>query len=287
MARQRILVTGATGNLGQDLLDHLRLLDGYDIVGTGSGELNLAWSKEAIRKVLDELKPDVIVNSAAFTQVDAAETRYDLALKVNQGGPEAFAEWSFTHHGYLIHISTDYVFDGTKGTLYNPTDLPNPINRYGLSKRLGEEAVLNILPSNGLVLRTSWLFGRGARNFVPFLIQAAKSQSPVQITMDQWGTPTWTVNLCRMIAEAIRDRPAGILHGCSTGLTSRLEQARFLCECLGVSSAFITPATTESFRFPAKRPLNTAMNSSFRCATDWQSATQQYIQSQGLLKNHV
>lgn len=287
MAQHRVLVTGASGNLGQDLLARLQLFDRFETVGTTSRELNLTWEKPRLCSVLDELKPDIIINTAAFTQVDAAESEYETALQVNAAGPEALAEWANHNARYLVHISTDYVFDGCKGSPYTPEDPTNPINRYGQSKRAGEHVVREILPEASAVVRTSWLFGAGARNFVPFIIQAAQTQTPVQAITDQWGVPTWTGNLSKMLLEVIDQRMTGVLHGCSTGMTTRYDQAMFIVDALGASSEFMTPMTMDAFDLPAKRPQNTAMQSSFGCALSWQDATQRFLLTQGLLKSHV
>lgn len=287
MAQQRILVTGAAGNLGQDLLARLSLFQYFDPVGTTSEQLNLTWEKQRIIDVLDLLQPDVIINTAAFTGVDAAESDVDTAMEVNQEGPAALAEWTKQKERYLVHISTDYVFDGGKGSAYNSDDPTNPINRYGASKLAGEVAVQSMAPERSAIVRTSWLYGPGAKNFVPFVIQSAQHQTPIRVAMDQWGTPTWTGNLCKMLLEVLEQRPTGILHGCCKGVVTRYEQAEYICASLGLSANFMTPVSTESFHFPARRPVNTAMNTSFTCALDWQEATQRFLLTQGLLKHHV
>lgn len=280
-------MTGKTGTLGQDLLARLQLFPQYEILATDRTTLDLTETSEAIEAVLNQLQPDVIINTAAFSQVDDAEAHYETALKVNRDGPKALAKWTHQHQKYMIHISTDYVFDGQKGAPYEPEDLAHPINRYGQSKYEGETAVLNTLEENGLVVRTSWLFGTQAKNFVPFLIQAALSQSPVRVVTDQWGVPTWTGNLCKMLIEALETRPSGILHGCSTGRTTRYEQAQFICQCLDRPTDFITPVTTDSFQFVAKRPVDTTMKSSFASALTWQEATEKFLYTEGRIKSHV
>ncbi len=288
MAHQKVLVTGADGNLGQDLMARLALFsDRYETVGTTYHVLDFSWETSKVNAVLDDIHPDVIVNTAAYTQVDAAESQPELTTQVNAGGPKLLAQWLQKNGGYMVHISTDYVFDGQKGSPYTPQDTPNPINHYGVSKLGGEKAVLETLPAAGIVLRTSWLFGAAAQNFVPFLIRSAQSQTPIRVVYDQVGTPTWTGNLCKMILKVLEDRPVGILHGCSSGYTSRYDQAQYVCQCLGVASKFITPVTTESFKFTAQRPMNTAMISSFEDAPSWQEATVKFLETQGLFKSYV
>ncbi len=277
MAQQRILVTGAQGALGQDLLARLRLFDEFEVIGTTRSQLDLSAPVETIHQTLDEIRPDILINTAAVTAVDAAETDYDMAIHVNAHAPQAMAEWASQHGAYLIHISTDYVFDGQKSTSYTPQDTPSPINRYGHSKWLGEKAVLSTLPNQGLVLRTSWLFGSHSKNFVSFVMNALKENKQVRIAMDQHGTPTWTGHLCKMILTCLNDRPTGILHGCNTGSTTRYEQAQYLREKLNAPESLLTPVLTEAFNFPAPRPVNTSMVCSFPDIPSWQEATDTYL----------
>ncbi len=287
MARQKVFVTGANGTLGQDLLARLALFDQFDLVGADRTRLNLLWDETTLKSALDELNPDIVINPAAFTQVDAAEAERETAMTVNGIAPGILAQWTQEKNRYLIHISTDYVFEGTKGALYLPSDPTHPINYYGVSKRAGEEAILQNAPGQSAVVRTSWLFGPGARNFVPFVLQAAQQQKPIRIAMDQWGTPTWTGNLCKMILQVMEERWTGVFHGCSTGMTTRYEQALHLCKAIGMPTDFMTPVPTEAFGFPARRPENTAMQSSFDCALNWEDATETFLKTQGLLPSHV
>jgi dTDP-4-dehydrorhamnose reductase len=261
------------------------LRDQFEVTGTHTSTLNLTWPTEKIEDVLESIFPDVIINTAALTTVDACESRFEEALQTNAYGPKALAEWCLKQNKYLIHISTDYVFDGTKGSPYEATDTPHPINHYGESKWAGETAVLGTLPQ-AAVVRTSWLFGPGGKNFVPFVIEKALSQTPVNIANDQWGTPTWTGNLCKMLLHTLEEQPCGILHGACQGVVSRYEQAKHLCQLLSVPDTFITPVPTAFFNFAAKRPVNTAMQPSFSSALPWQEATEQFIESQGL-KRHA
>jgi len=248
----------------------------YSLLPVTRAQLDLSAGEADIFRTLDDLKPDVIINTAAFTAVDAAETQFDAAMQANCHGPESLARWASCNHAYLVHISTDYVFDGTKGTPYTPADVTNPISRYGESKEAGEMAILSAYPEGSAVLRTSWLFGSGQKNFVPFVLNAAQSQTPVNIAKDQWGTPTWTVNLGQMIAETLHERPSGVLHGSGYGKTSRYEQALFLCHLMKVSPQFMTPVETADFKFPAQRPKDSAMQSSFGCAMHWEEALSHY-----------
>lgn len=273
--------------LGQDLMARLSLFDHFSVTGTHQEHLDLTWEARRIHRTLDERDPDIIVNAAAFTAVDAAESQYEKARQVNASGPEALAGWCAQNRRYLIYISTDYVFDGTKGSPYTPGDTPHPINRYGETKLAGEQAVLATAPDHAVVVRTSWLFGPGGKNFVPFVLDAARQRKPIKVVNDQWGTPTWTGNLCRMLLDVMEERPLGVHHGCSRGFTTRYDQALFLCQCLNIPPDFITPVDTASFNFPARRPRNTTMAPSFDSAMDWREATAKFLQTLGLLTHHA
>lgn len=258
-----MLVTGAQGNLGLNLMPVFSAVTGVQVVGLDRGRLDLSSSAKAIRTVLDEHQPAVIINAAAYTNVDKAESESELAYQVNEQGPATLAHWCSDHEAYLIHISTDYVFDGMKGTPYTPKDVPNPINVYGASKLAGEQRVQEILPKHSAVVRTSWLYGPGQKGFLWFVAQSAQQQKTIGVVDDQWGTPTWTGHLCEMIVTMLQDRPSGLFHGCNSGLTTRFEQAVLFCELMGMDTTaieqFMEPKPTSAFTFPAKRPMNTAM----------------------------
>jgi dTDP-4-dehydrorhamnose reductase len=287
MAKEVILITGANGSLGQDLVSRMDLYESYDARFTTRETLDLNWPAQKINETLDAVKPSVIVNTAAFTAVDVCESNFDQAIAVNAEGPQKLAQWAHKNKAYLIQISTDYVFDGQKGSAYEVTDLPNPISIYGLSKLSGEKAVMAESADNSCIIRTSWLFGPGSKNFVQFVINAAKEGEPVNIAHDQIGTPTWTGNLCKIIFFVIDEKPKGLFHGCSQGAVSRCDQAKFIAEAMAVSPKFITPVPTQFFQFPAKRPPNTSMVPSFPNAITWQEATEKFLQTQGLIASHA
>jgi dTDP-4-dehydrorhamnose reductase len=276
--KPRLLLTGAQGSLGQDFTAFLEKEkpDSFILLACSRQDLDLAASPELLRQHLDDLAPDLIVNAGAFTQVDAAESNHQAADAANAIGPGILADWvSQKPDRYLIHISTDYVFDGkqTEGQAYQPADATAPINYYGLSKLKGEEAVLQAAPSQALVLRTSWLFGSQPRGFVSFVKKALEAGQAANIADDQTGTPTWTGSLCDMLALALIERPTGILHGCNAGKTTRYEQALWIAHCLNLPTNQLKTVSTAALHLPAKRPLNTAMVSSFPSALDWHDAT--------------
>jgi len=281
----RLLITGANGSLGQDFQAYVQraMPDEFELISLARSEFDLSAPADVLRSHLDELKPDIILNSGAFTQVDAAESQQGLALAANARGPGILAEWAAERPDkYMIHISTDYVFNGKKeiGQLYEPQESTDPVNYYGLSKLKGEESVLQAAPEQAVVLRTSWLFGTQARGFHSFVHKNLIDAKTAKITHDQVGTPTWTGSLSKMILQTINDRPCGVLHGCNAGYTSRLEQAQWIAQCLNLSEdARFESIPTRDLKLPAQRPVNTAMKSSFNDALDWKSATEMFFRS--------
>lgn len=284
----KLLVIGAEGNLGQTLIQAIQTQRPNDqVVATFQHELDFTQDPSAIDQTLNALNPDVIVNTAAYTNVDKSETETQLAHTVNAVGPQRLAEWVETHQRFLVHISTDYVFDGNRNTPYTKTDTPNPINAYGQTKLDGEIAVLKTAPERSVILRTSWLFGPAKMGFVWYVISGLQAQKDLNIFQDQTGTPTWTGNLTQMIFESIDRRMTGVTHATSKGLTTRWDQACYICQQMGGDAELLKPILTESLHLPAKRPLYTAMTPDYDSALDWQQATDRFLSQQGLTLVHV
>ena len=274
----KILVVGSQGNLGQDLVPFLEGRYGAQAVsGTSRMELDLTAPPDDIRQLLDTIQPTVMINTAAYTNVDKAESEPEVAQQVNAAAPEVMAQWAAEHNAFFIHISTDYVFDGEKGRAYETTDATNPISVYGASKCRGEERVMAAAPNHAAVLRTSWLYGPGQKGFVWFVVKAAQEGRDIKVADDQWGTPTWTGDACRMIDEVIQSKQPRLYHACAKGMTNRYEQAKQLCELMGVAPDFMSPQPTSAFNFAASRPENTAMVSSFSNALTWQEAAAHFV----------
>ncbi len=288
----RVLITGAHGSFGHHAYQYLTTQHhDWEIIGLPRDQFDLSWPAEQLVDTLDCLNPDVILNAAAFTHVDNAETQTELAYQVNEKGPEVLARLvnQFPDR-FLVHISTDYVFDGSKGSPYLPTDTPNPINAYGASKLAGEHVIMTTAPNQSAVLRTSWLYGRHPQGFVWFIINGLKQgKTDLNVVDDQYGTPTWTGHLAIMTDWVIQERLTGIFHACNDGCITRYEQACLIASTLGADpeSVFVK-RPTEAFNFPAKRPVNTAMISSFSTMDvpllkavewDWASAWQQFAQT--------
>ena len=200
----RILLTGVDGQLGQELQRTLASLG--EVSGVGRQTMDLA-QPDRIRQVIGELKPDLIVNAAAYTAVDKAETETELAKSINAVAPTIMAREQEQIGGVLIHVSTDYVFDGRNNTPYTENDAPNPLSVYGQSKLAGEEGIqqkssfeASPSPLRHIILRTAWVYGtHGKSNFVKTMLRLGGERNEIRVVADQVGTPTWTGDLARAI----------------------------------------------------------------------------------------
>ncbi len=245
----RWLVTGAGGMLGRDLLE---VLDGEPVRGLSRAELDVtdpAAVAAAVREV------DVVVNAAAWTDVDGAESAEEAATLVNGHGPRHLATACRDAGARLVHLSTDYVFDGARTTPY-PEDTPTaPRSAYGRSKAVGERAVREVLPEASYLVRTAWLFGQHGGNFVTTMLRLERDRETLDVVDDQRGQPTWSLDLARQVAALVRvDAPAGIYHGTSSGDTTWCGLARAVFEELGADARRVRSATTDQFPRPAPRP---------------------------------
>ena len=247
----RWMVTGAGGMLGTDLVDRLRA-GGHDVAALARADLDLRASG-AVRDAVRRIRPEVVVNCAAWTAVDDAETREDAALAVNGTAVGVLAEECARHGARLVHISTDYVFDG-RGEAPYPEDAPTaPVNAYGRTKLAGERAVL--ATGQGYVLRTAWLYGAHGPNFVRTMIRLAGESDTVEVVDDQRGQPTWTGALAeRIVALGRSDAPAGVYHATGAGSTTWYGLAREVFTLLGLDPGRVRPTTGDAFRRPAPRP---------------------------------
>ncbi|MEU4037228.1 dTDP-4-dehydrorhamnose reductase [Streptomyces collinus] len=251
------LITGAGGMLGQDVLARLRR-DGERAVGLARGELDIA-DADAVREAVAAHRPGIVVNCAAWTAVDDAETHEAEALRVNGDGPGRLAEACARSGARLVHVSTDYVFAGDGTTPYAEDAPTAPRGAYGRTKLAGERAVLAALPEAGYVVRTAWLYGAGGGNFVDTMIRLESSKDTVDVVDDQRGQPTWTVDLAdRLVrlgqAALTGGAPGGIYHGTSGGETTWFGLAREVFRLLGADPGRVRPTTSDAFVRPAPRP---------------------------------
>ncbi|WP_317447120.1 dTDP-4-dehydrorhamnose reductase [Streptomyces collinus] len=251
------LITGAGGMLGQDVLARLHR-DGERAVGLARGELDIA-DADAVREAVAAHRPGIVVNCAAWTAVDDAETHEAEALRVNGDGPGRLAEACARSGARLVHVSTDYVFAGDGTTPYAEDAPTAPRGAYGRTKLAGERAVLAALPEAGYVVRTAWLYGAGGGNFVDTMIRLESSKDTVDVVDDQRGQPTWTVDLADRLVRLGQGAltggaPGGIYHGTSGGETTWFGLAREVFRLLGADPGRVRPTTSDAFVRPAPRP---------------------------------
>ena len=255
----RILVTGIQGQVGQELQQLLMQQKDLKVVGVGRDTMDLN-QPNSIRQVLQEVQPEVIVNAAAYTAVDKAETEKELATVINATAPGILAEEAQKLNARLIHISTDYVFDGKKNTPYTEDDAANPIGVYGKSKLAGEEAIQNNC-ANAIILRTAWVYGvYGKGNFVKTMLKLGAEREELRVVADQIGSPTWANGIADAIAQLISFKPnPGIYHYTNSGVASWYDFAVAIFEeatSLGFPLKIkqILPITTSEYPTPAQRP---------------------------------
>jgi dTDP-4-dehydrorhamnose reductase len=251
------LVTGAGGMLARDVLARLATA-GIPAVAVTRTELDIT-DPAAVREVLAGHRPAVVVNCAAWTAVDDAETREDDALRVNGDGPRHLAEACRELDAVLLHVSTDYVFPGDAKEPYAEDAPTGPRSAYGRTKLAGEQAVLATLPDRGFVVRTAWLYGAGGGNFVHTMIKLEAVKDTLDVVDDQRGQPTWTVDLAdrlvRLGQAALEGAaPAGVYHGTSGGETTWFGLTREIFRLLGADPERVRPTTSAAFARPAPRP---------------------------------
>jgi dTDP-4-dehydrorhamnose reductase len=247
------LVTGAGGILARDLMVRLAA-DGEPAVGVDRRALDIT-DEDAVHGIFADHRPAVVVNCAAWTGVDHAEAAPEAALRVNAEGPRHLAAACAKTGARLLHLSTDYVFAGDASTPYQETAPPTPRTAYGRGKLAGEQAVLDLLPGSGYVVRTAWLYGEGGPNFVRTMIRLERERDTVDVVDDQRGQPTWTADLAdRLVRLGAGGAPAGIYHGTSAGTASWYELAREVFRLLGADQDRVRPVPTAAVPRPAPRP---------------------------------
>lgn len=250
----KALITGGDGQLGCSLKQVLTPSAGYDAVFASRTDLDIT-DAEAVERAIAEGNYDIIVNCAAFTNVDAAESHREEAMRVNAEAPRLVAEAAARHSVKMIHISTDYVFDGAVTTPYREDDIPHPLSVYGESKLAGERSVLLAL-NDAIVIRTSWLYAPHRANFVSAIVRRAELGTSLKVVDDQVGSPTFAPDLAEAIARIIAHRRwvSGIYHFSDKCATSRFDFAREILWLAGKSEVELLPVKSEEYPTPALRP---------------------------------
>ncbi|WP_088103478.1 dTDP-4-dehydrorhamnose reductase [Halalkalibacter urbisdiaboli] len=252
---KRILITGANGQLGKELTE--KASENFTVMPLRKEDLDIT-DYELVTETMKQLKPDIILHTAAYTAVDQCEIEKMAAYEINALGSSYIAEAANVVGAKLIYFSTDFVFDGKKTSPYQVEDEPNPLSSYGLSKWLGERLVLT-KAENCSIIRTSWLYGHHGQNFVKTMLRLAKKGEPINVVADQIGSPTYTADLADYVLKLI-DKPNHLYHISNSGACSWFDFARKIFEKAGYDSTLVRPTTTERFGALAIRPSYSVMS---------------------------
>jgi dTDP-4-dehydrorhamnose reductase len=258
----KVLITGANGQLGSAL--QARAPHGCGYVARSRSELDIS-NAAAVNAALETERVQVVINAAAYTDVEGAERSSDTAFRINRDAAATLAKSCASHHVRLVHVSTDFVFDGTKREPYSVDDEPRPLSIYGASKLQGEREVLSILQSNACVVRTSWLHSAQGANFVTKVLGRMKTGEPVRVVTDEIGSPTSAYSLAKALWSAANSAVHGVQHWSDEGVISRFEFASAIAEQafdLGLlrTRAVLRPALVADFPSPTRRPAYSALD---------------------------
>jgi dTDP-4-dehydrorhamnose reductase len=249
MAATRYLITGAAGMLGQDLQ---AALDGRAVTALSRNELDIT-DPDAVSAAVSE--HDVVVNCAAYTKVDDAETHEDLAYAINATGAANLARAAADGGAILVQVSTDYVFDGTATAPYPEGAPRHPVSAYGRTKAAGEQRALDLNPDGTLIVRAAWLYGEHGPNFAKTMVRLASDHDTVSVVDDQIGQPTWTLDLAHQIVALLdAGAPAGVYHATNSGRASWFDFAQAIFREAGLDPARVKPTDSSQFVRPAPRP---------------------------------
>ncbi|MBR1931340.1 MAG: dTDP-4-dehydrorhamnose reductase [Lachnospiraceae bacterium] len=281
----KILVTGVKGQLGYDVVRELEKR-GLEAVGVDIEEMDIT-DADSVNRVIKETNPDAVIHCAAYTAVDAAEDHEELCRKVNVQGTQNIANVCKELDIKMLYISTDYVFSGAGERPWEPDDIRDPQSVYGRTKYEGELAVQNTLDKY-FIVRIAWVFGINGKNFVRTMLQLAKTHDTLTVVNDQFGSPTYTYDLSKLLVDMILTEKYGIYHATNEGTCSWYEFACAIFEEAGLDIQ-VKPVTSEEYGAKANRPYNSRMSkeklseNGFERLPDWRDALKRYIlENQGL-----
>jgi dTDP-4-dehydrorhamnose reductase len=284
---KNLLLIGGNGMLAQKIASSVPPI--YTLTAVDLPEFDMTDQAQVL-SVVNDLQPEIIINCAAYTNVDGCETEQQLAINVNGAAVSYLAEAARSVNATLVHISTDYVFDGEKKAPYVEEDLTNPQSVYGHSKLMGEQAILTSGLKKYFIVRTSWLYGPGGNNFVETILRLAGDREELQIVADQVGSPTYTGDLADAIFNLLGAVPSpyGTYHFANAGQCSWYDFAeeivsRYKAHGGQVKAEVIKPISTEEYPLPAKRPAYSVFDKTKYCAAtgasipDWQDGLDRYL----------
>jgi dTDP-4-dehydrorhamnose reductase len=276
----RLLITGARGMLATDVREAATIA-GHDVIALSRAELDVS-DREAVAAAITRARPDAVLNCAAYTDVDGAEADPDAAAAVNSAAASHVAQAAATAGAWVVHVSTDYVFDGTKTSPYLESDPTGPRSIYGSTKLLGERAVAIAAPDAHTIVRTSWLFGTAGRCFPATMLRLAAERDTLSVVDDQVGCPTFTGHLASALVQfASVTRPLGVVHLAAAGECSWYQFAVEIMRATN-TTVEVRPCSTDQFPRPARRPAYSVLRSE-RPQTpllpDWRSGLRDYLTS--------
>ena len=276
----KVLVTGVKGQLGYDLVNELEKR-GMTAIGVDIDEMDIT-DAVSVNKVIKEAAPDAVIHCAAYTAVDAAEDNVELCRKVNAEGTANIAEVCKELDIKMMYISTDYVFDGQGERPWEPDDERHPLNVYGQTKYEGEVAVTDALDKY-FIVRIAWVFGVNGKNFIKAILNKAKTVDTLTVVNDQFGSPTYTYDLARVLVDMIQTEKYGFYHATNEGICTWYE---FACEIIRQAGmdAKVLPVSADQYPAKAKRPTNSRMSkeklteNGFEKLPAWQDALKRYLE---------
>ena len=278
----KVLVTGAKGQLGTDVVNELTKR-GHEAIGVDVQEMDIT-DAAACRLVITEINPEAVIHCAAYTAVDAAEDNSELCSKINGEGTRNIAEVCKDLDIKMMYISTDYVFNGQGETPWQPDDAREPLNAYGKSKYEGELAIEGLLDKY-FIVRIAWVFGLNGKNFVTTMLRLGKENGAVGVVDDQIGSPTYTLDLSRLLVDMILTDKYGRYHATNEGLCSWYEFAVEIFRQAGMQEVKVTPLSSDAFKTKAKRPANSRISkeklteNGFERLPSWQDALSRYLKA--------
>jgi dTDP-4-dehydrorhamnose reductase len=278
----RVLITGAAGMLGQDLVG-ASVDAGHVLAALPRAELDIT-DPDAVEAAVRAARPDVVFNCAAYTNVDGCETDVETALTVNGGGAGNVARAAAGAGAWIVHVSSDYVFDGAKREPYVESDAPAPLSQYGRSKLAGERAVAQGAPNGHTIVRSSWLFGAHGPCFPSTILRLAGERDQLSVVDDQVGSPTFTAHLADALLALGAERQVGVVHVAAAGQCSWYEFAEAIVEAAGVACE-VRPGRTEDLGRPAPRPAYSVLRSEHAGAPslpDWREGLAGFIAAAGV-----
>lgn len=281
---RRILVTGANGQLGSALREQLADRQDFETLFTDIDSLDIT-SPQAVQDVFGSFRPDLVVNAAAYTAVDRAESDEQACARLNAEAPRILAEEAARIGARLIHVSTDYVFDGRANTPYGEDAPTAPATVYGRTKLRGEQEVRALMPDSHVILRTAWLYSLTGRNFVKTMLSLAADRDEIGVVADQWGSPTYAPVLARAILAVIESKRwhPGTYHLTGSGRTTWYDFTRAIFREAGVTRCRVRPLTSDEYPSAARRPAYSVLDCSKFQKTfdfeipDWQTSLHDFF----------